>query len=114
MHDLLGLNTISNLENRADNIENNVNRIDELVSSYKKLTEESKMADDFEMEEIDLKELDNYTVIPEIVDADFGVTLKITGDKKNEIVMALLLSGYKISLKDESLILIEEGQERFY
>ena len=121
------MDSILELTRKANTIEEKVENISKLVSAYKDEIGVLEMDKDYEidfdgMEEISLEELDGYTkalddypiIQPEVNSEDFGMTLKIAGDKKNEIVMALLLSGYKISLKDENFIMIEEGQEKFY
>ncbi len=110
------MDSILELTRKANTIEEKVENISKLVSAYKDEIGVLEMEKDYkidfdDMEEINLEELDNDT---KINSEDFGMILKIAGDKKNEIVMALLLSGYKISLKDENFIIIEEGQEKFY
>ncbi len=121
------MDSILELTRKANTIEEKVENISKLVSAYKDEIGVLEMEKDYEidfdgmeeLEEISLEQLDRYTTtaeedFPDINTEDFGMTLKIAGDKKNEIIMALLLSGYKISLKDENFIVIEEGQEKFY
>lgn len=119
MHNIIEANkTIKNLESRTGVIENSIDEIDELVQSYKKEVEEIELTDfDVDdLEEINLEELDTYTVPEEEPETIMSRTvLKIPDDKiKSDIIMALLYSGYKVSLAKENFVFIEEGTERFY
>jgi len=113
---------IINLKRKVNTIEDKINNIGNLIIDYKKKAgiaynkdEVLKMNDDFEinfgkLEEIDLNSIkspDKHTKEKEV----FKLNIRDEDIRKNMIV-ELVMSGYKISIKGNSII-IENG-ERYY